>query len=110
MDQKKIIQCESNPISNHRIDVSNWGVSSNTFNTKNFQQYLMSDYSKERQDYAQKMMNQQYQNKQSNVISLLQKPTIYREGNPFESITLAFLTDQHYGFGRPTRNKGIIPF
>lgn len=92
--------------------VKKTAVRTNTFLSDEFQKYLwVSRYSKRRQKYAEKLLSQRYNKGPKGITEkdlldiLSDNPKICRLK------TTAYITPQHFGIGRPCKQKhGEIPF
>jgi hypothetical protein len=115
-DESKIIALEILPSKYKREDVTNTIVRSNTFISNSLQEYLIKPkYSKKRQRYAEKQLNEVYNiNKgltDDGLLNLLANDPIICRMKYRRSKTIAFNTKQYFGLGNPIQNKpGIIPF
>jgi hypothetical protein len=91
-------------------------VKTNTFVSNSLQKYLLDkSYSKKRQLYAEKCLERLFAEKFDEITDLdllkilSDRPKINRK-NPFEHMTLAFLTDKYFGVGNPKDDKaGLVP-
>jgi hypothetical protein len=90
-------------------------VHSNTYINRFWQNYLIdTEYSKERQLYAEKLLNIAYSDKQINDLELLtilkDTPIICREEQGIVGMrTVAFMTSYSFGLGNPNDCIGVIP-
>ncbi|MHA1674154.1 MAG: C45 family autoproteolytic acyltransferase/hydrolase [Promethearchaeota archaeon] len=114
-DNQKLISCETLPKEHIRYDVDSWFTSSNTFIAEEFQQYLtLPNYSKDRQNIAEKLIGEAYDDgfSRKDIIKILStKPVICRTSKKItESRTLAFITNDYFGIGNPADDpRGFIP-
>jgi len=115
-DESKIIALEILPSKYKRVDVTNTIVRSNTFISNSLQKYLVKPkYSKKRQRYAEKQLNEVYNNNKGltddGLLNLLADDPIVCRMKYRRSKTIAFNTKLYFGLGNPNQNKpGIIPF
>ncbi|MHA1668956.1 MAG: C45 family autoproteolytic acyltransferase/hydrolase [Promethearchaeota archaeon] len=114
-DESKIIALEILPFEYKREDVTNTIVRSNTFTSDSSQKYLIKPkYSKKRQRYAEKQINEAYNNNKGltddGLLNLLADHPIICRMKYLRSKTIAFNTKLYFGLGNPYQNKpGIIP-
>jgi len=113
-DDSKIIALEILPIEYKREDIIDIVVRSNTFVSNSFQQYLIKPkYSKKRQRYAEKQLNEIYNNKgltDDSLLNLLADDPIICRMKRLRAKTLAFNTKSYFGLGNAKDNKpGLIP-
>ena len=113
-DESKIIALEILPSKYKREDVINTVVRSNTFISTSLQKDLIKPkYSKKRQRYAEKQLNEVYNNKgltDDGLLNLLADNPIICRMKYHRSKTIAFNTKLYFGLGNPNQNKpGIIP-
>ncbi|MHA1105365.1 MAG: C45 family autoproteolytic acyltransferase/hydrolase [Promethearchaeota archaeon] len=114
-DESKIIALEILPFEYKREDVTNTIVRSNTFTSDSSQKYLIKPkYSKKRQIYAEKQLNETYNDNKGltdeGLLNLLADDPIICRMKYRRSKTIAFNTKLYFGLGNPNQNKpGIIP-
>ena len=115
-DESKIIALEILPSKYNREDVTSTIVRSNTFISNSLQKYLIKpNYSKKRQRYAEKQLNEVYNNNKEltddGLLNLLADDPILCRMKYRRSKTIAFTTKSYFGLGNPNHNKpGVIPF
>jgi len=115
-DESKIIALEILPSKYKREDVTDIIIRSNTFISDSLQKFLIKPkYSKKRQRYAEKQLNEVYNNNKGltddGLLNLLADNPIICRMKYRRSKTIAFNTNLYFGLGNPNQNKpGIIPF
>ena len=116
VDNQTLISTKSLP--NQTITLTNPSqiVQSNTFNETTWQEFLVDkEYSKDRQVYAEDLLNSAYTDDELTNAELLDilsdSPLISRHGeNRMDSTTCAFMTLTNFGLGAPDRaDYGRIP-
>lgn len=115
-DNLKIIALEILPFEYKRIDVSSIIVRSNTFISDSSQKYLIKPkYSKKRQRYAEKQLNEAYNRNKGltndELLNIMADSPIICRMRTRRSKTIAFNTNLYFGIGNPNQyESGIIPF
>ena len=101
-DPKSFISIETNPIHTNFEISKLYAVNTNTYTNKLMQKYLMSKtYSKKRQKIAEQLLFDKIQKQKSPpFIDLTLDEHITRNGHPFESSTLAYFSENYFGFKR----------
>lgn len=115
-DKSKVIALEMLPDFHVRRDIDQQVVRSNTYVSESLQNYLIDqEYSKLRQDYSEKKLNDLRASKDNaisdlDLLSILSDSPIICRENPLKPMTLAFLTDKSFGLGTAkTNNVGMVP-
>lgn len=110
-----LLTVESLPENQTLIYPNSTVVHSNTYTNPNWQNYLVDpQYSKDRQVYAENLLNLAYNDNKINNDELLtilkDSPTICRDEQDFIGMsTVAFMTFYSFGLGNPNGHIGIIP-
>ena len=102
---KKIVGIESNPSTSVMTNRLPYAVKSNTYMTNSLQKHLLSNtYSKKRQTKAEIILIDKMATPHSTLFDAVFEDPINRDGNIFESSTLAYFSDELFGF---KLNSGI---
>jgi len=115
-DRSKIVALEVLPKVHSEEEVEKYIVKTNTFISNSLQKYLLDkSYSKERQNYAEKRLKELYKKRGDEIgdldlLDILSDNSNINRKNPLKPMTLAFLSNEHFGLGNPDKNLfGKVP-
>ena len=110
-----LLTVQSLPQNQTKIYPNSTAVHSNTYTNPNWQSFLVDpQYSKDRQVYAENLLNLSYNDKQianDELLTILKDtPIICRDEQSFIGMsTVAFMTSYSFGLGNPNGHIGIMP-